>query len=71
LFLDGQLLGRQRIGRKKEFTLRLPLKAIAPGSHELTIVSNVYSVPDKFLGNGDFRPLSFRLRQLTLTNGDK
>jgi hypothetical protein len=71
LFIDGQLLGRQRIGRKKEFALRLPLNAIVLGSHELKIVSNVYSVPDTFLGNGDFRPLSFRLRHLTLTNEDK
>jgi hypothetical protein len=71
LFLDGQSLARERIGRKKEFTLRLPLRGIVPGSHELMIVSNTYSVPDKLLGNGDFRPLSFRLRQLTLTNGGK
>jgi glycosyltransferase involved in cell wall biosynthesis len=71
LFLDGQPLGRQRIGRRKDFTLNIALKAIAPGSHELKIVSNTYGVPDNFMGNGDFRPLSFKLRQLTLMNGDK
>jgi hypothetical protein len=70
LFLDGQPLGRQRIGRKKEFTLTVSLKAIAPGSHELKIISNTYGVPDKSMGNGDFRPLSFKLRQLTLTNSN-
>jgi hypothetical protein len=68
LFVDGQLLRRQRIGRKKRFSLRLPLNAIAPGDHELKIVSNVYSVPNKFLANGDFRPLSFRVTTTYIDN---
>lgn len=68
LFLNDQSLGRQRIGRKQEFTVIVPLPAVAPGEHTLKIASNTYGVPEIYLGNGDFRPLSFKLRQLILTN---
>jgi glycosyltransferase involved in cell wall biosynthesis len=71
LYVDGQLLGRQRIGRKKEFSVIFPLGAITAGEHTVKIVSNTYSVPDAIMSNGDFRPLSFRLRQLTPTNGNQ
>jgi glycosyltransferase involved in cell wall biosynthesis len=71
LYVDDQLLGRQRIGRKKEFSVTFPLGVIAPGEHTVKIVSNTYSVPDNIAGNGDFRPLSFKLRQLILTNGNQ
>jgi glycosyltransferase involved in cell wall biosynthesis len=70
LYIDNQLLGRQRIGRKKEFSVTFTLRAITPGEHTVKIVSNTYSVPDKLMSNGDFRPLSFRLRQLLLTHGN-
>jgi hypothetical protein len=71
LYVDDQLLGRQRIGRKKEFSVTFPLGAITPGEHTVKIVSNTYSVPDNIAGNGDFRPLSFKLQQLILTNGNQ
>ncbi len=71
LYIDDQLLGRQRIGRKKEFSVTFPLGAITPGEHTVKFVSNTYSVPDKIMSNGDFRPLSFRLRQLILTHSNQ
>jgi glycosyltransferase involved in cell wall biosynthesis len=65
-FLDGRPLGRHRVGRARDFSVTWPLPDIAPARHELQIVSNAYTVPHDVLGNQDFRPLSFRLEQLTL-----
>ncbi len=65
-FLDGRPLGRKSIGRARHFALTWPIDNVAPGLHELQIVSNAYTVPHDVLGNQDFRPLSFSLEQLTL-----
>ena len=70
VFVEGQCLGGRRLGPGKTFALRLPLNALRPGKYEVKVVSNAYGVPDQVLGNGDFRPLSFRLRALNATSGD-
>jgi glycosyltransferase involved in cell wall biosynthesis len=65
-FLDGRPVGRHRVGRARDFSVRWPLGDVSSGAHELQIVSNAYTVPHDLLGNQDFRPLSFRLEQLSL-----
>ena len=40
---------------------------VAPGEHELQLLSNTYLVADDFRANADYRPLSFKLHQLKLT----
>jgi glycosyltransferase involved in cell wall biosynthesis len=64
LYIDGTPMGQQRISRKADFTVMFPLHATTPGAHEVKIVSSSYTVAHDHLGNGDFRPLSFNLKQL-------
>jgi glycosyltransferase involved in cell wall biosynthesis len=70
-FLDGRPVGRHRIGRARDFSVAWPLGDVTPGRHELQIVSNAYTVPHDVLRNQDFRPLSFKLEQLTLTSANR
>jgi hypothetical protein len=65
--VDGQALGRHRVGRRTPFRAVLPLSGVAPGEHELQLLSNTYLVADDFRANADYRPLSFKLHQLKLT----
>jgi glycosyltransferase involved in cell wall biosynthesis len=65
--LDGRPLGRQHVGRKQEFVLTVPLGEVQPGEHQLRLVANTYVSHHAYRGNQDFRPLSFKLRQLRLT----
>jgi glycosyltransferase involved in cell wall biosynthesis len=67
LELDGRPLGRQRIGRRQEFALSVPLGDVGPGEHRLRVVANTFVSHHAYRGNQDFRPLSFKLRQLRLT----
>ena len=46
------------------FSTRLPIAHLVPGRHRLTVDANGFLVPHTRLGNGDYRPLSFRLVQL-------
>ena len=46
------------------FSTRLPIAHLPPGRHHLTVDSNGFLVPHMRLGNGDYRPLSFRLVRL-------
>jgi len=66
-FLDGKSLGRRSTGRHREFSVSWPLSSAAPGRHELTVTSNAHTVPHDILGNQDYRPLAFKLEELTLT----
>jgi glycosyltransferase involved in cell wall biosynthesis len=65
--VDGRRLGRHRVGRRTPFRAVLPLTGVAPGPHELQLLSNTYLVADDFRANADYRPLSFKLHQLKLT----
>jgi glycosyltransferase involved in cell wall biosynthesis len=65
--VDGRPLGRHRVGRRTPFRAVLPLTGVAPGEHELQLLSNTYLVADDFRANADYRPLSFKLHQLKLT----
>jgi glycosyltransferase involved in cell wall biosynthesis len=69
LFVDQAPVGRGHAGRQQEFILKLPLGNLAPGRHELKIVANTFVVPHDYMGVQDFRPLVFKLSQLTVTDG--
>ena len=69
--VDGLIVGRHRIGRSGEFAARLPLAApLAPGPHTVEIEASQWFVPDRFQGNGDFRPLAWRLGEVELEAED-
>lgn len=65
--VDGRSLGQRGVGRnQREFSLSWSLGRTSAGRHELHIVSTAYTVPHDVLGNNDYRPLSFKLEQLTV-----
>jgi glycosyltransferase involved in cell wall biosynthesis len=65
--VDDRAVGRCRVGRRRQFQAVLPLDGVPPGEHHLELVSNTFLVLDEFRGNEDYRPLSFKVRQLRLT----
>ena len=52
------------------FRIEVPLAAVAGGVHEAEITSSTSVVPHDLWGNGDFRPLSFRLQQCDVRTVD-
>src|SRR5262249_55480850 len=55
LFLDGRPVARHCPGKEPNFRLELDITGLAPGPHELKMVSRSYVVPHDYLGNGDLR----------------
>lgn len=45
------------------FRAEIPLTGVAPGSHIVEIAASASVVPHDLWGNGDYRPLSFRLQE--------
>src|SRR5262249_32955248 len=66
LHVDGKLVDRFRVRPRRPFRLRLPLPELRPGRHELEIRSTPFLVPHDYHGNGDMRPLTFRLVRLEM-----
>lgn len=52
------------------FAVRLPMHQLAPGAHRLIVEANQFFVPDVRWGNGDARPLSFRVLRLEVVRSD-
>jgi glycosyltransferase involved in cell wall biosynthesis len=69
IYIDQTLVNHSRVGNQPVFTLEVPLGNLTPGRHELKIVANTSIVPYEFLGVQDFRPLVFKLSELSLTAG--
>lgn len=65
------LAGRHRIRGPGNFAVRLPLApALAPGAHTVEVEASGWFVPDRVGGNGDFRPLSWRLGEVRLEGAE-
>jgi hypothetical protein len=69
IYIDQTLVNHGHVGHQPAFTLEVPLGNLTPGRHELKIVANTSIVPFEFLGVQDFRPLVFKLSELSLTAG--
>jgi hypothetical protein len=67
LSLGAKWLGRFWAVRSGSFALAAPLDGVASGRHQLRVEANTYLVLHDFRGNGDFRPVSFKLRRLSLS----
>lgn len=67
LYLDDRHVHCEQVGRGQTFALSVPLGDVAPGRHELKVVSSTFVVPHDYMGIGDYRPLSFKLTKLKLT----
>jgi glycosyltransferase involved in cell wall biosynthesis len=64
--LDGRALGTQHATRQGAFAVRIPLDGVAAGQHELRVTANTYVTPYEYTGAEDHRPLSYKLKDLTL-----
>jgi hypothetical protein len=63
--VDGQEIGQKVIKESGHFTLELlPLQPVAQGIHGVEVKASAWFVPHRFLGNGDYRPLSFRMEEI-------
>lgn len=64
IFIDGQLVSHRRVQQRSLFTLTADLRRFPPGVHQLRVVSSSYIVPHDLVGNQDYRPLAFRVKEL-------
>jgi hypothetical protein len=64
--VDRRVLLRHRVADQQPFVLSVPLTGLAAGRHELEITTRPFLVPDEYLGDGDQRPLAFRLQEVRL-----
>ena len=66
VILDGRVVHHEHLARGCNFSITIPVAGLAPGRHALCVNASAFLVLDDYLGNRDFRPLSFRLRRLLL-----
>ena len=59
--VDGKILLRHRLTAGGPFCLSVPVDGFAPGEHRLEVRSSSFVLADDFFGNGDYRPLVFKL----------
>ncbi len=60
--VDGEDLGQQCIERSGDFALQLPLRdPLSSGLHTVEVEASTWFVPHRFMRNGDFRPLAWRV----------
>jgi hypothetical protein len=45
----------------------VPITHLAPGRYSLAVDASAYIVPHDLWGNGDFRPLAYRLRKFEVS----
>ena len=65
--LDDRVVGRHPVRATAAFEARLALPAALPaGSHSVTVEAGAWFVPDRHTGNGDVRPLSWRMNAVEL-----
>lgn len=67
LSVGERKLGRFWAGPSGAFALAAALDGVESGRQELRIEANSYLVLHDFRANGDFRPVSFKLRRLSLS----
>jgi hypothetical protein len=68
--VDEQVIGRHRLGESGDFTVHLPAPSpVASGLHTVEVEASAWFVPHRFAGNGDFRPLAWRLVDVELEGG--
>lgn len=65
--VDDKEIGRPYLAKSGDFSLRLPLSSpLPPGLHSIEIKTNTWFVPHRFTGNNDFRPLAWRMLDISL-----
>jgi hypothetical protein len=65
--VDHEVVGQHRIRRPGNFAARVPLPGpLAPGTHTVEIEASAWFVPGRFTGDGDLRPLAWRMGEVAL-----
>ncbi len=68
--VNERIVGRHRILDVGDFAVRMRLaERLAPGTHTVEVAASAWFVPDQLAGNGDFRPLAWRVAELELAAG--
>jgi glycosyltransferase involved in cell wall biosynthesis len=70
LTVDGRSLGSQRILSRNEFSIEWPVIGLPAGRHRFRITASQFMVPHDYFGNGDFRPLSYRVSRVEIDGVD-
>jgi len=66
-FLNGEEMGRKRFKTTGDFSLRFDLAQEAPaGLITIQIKATAWFVPHLFFKNGDFRPISWKFKRISL-----
>jgi glycosyltransferase involved in cell wall biosynthesis len=64
VFVDGNHCGSRQMKRRSSFEIRIAVKNLTAGLHEVRVTSSSWFVPDDFTHSGDFRPLAFQVTTL-------
>ncbi len=64
VLVDGHVMVVASTAGQNRFEVRIPIPDQTPGPRQVLIHANTFMVPHDLWGNKDFRPLSFRLRDL-------
>jgi glycosyltransferase involved in cell wall biosynthesis len=68
--IDGQTVLDHRLP-SGPFCLAVPVAGFAPGPHQMEVRSRSFVLVNDFLGNGDYRPLAFKLIGLRVSGADR
>jgi hypothetical protein len=67
IFGDGEKIGERGVEKTGDFQLEFSLpQPWRPGSHNIEVRANTWFVRHRFARNRDYRPLSFRLKEVRL-----
>jgi glycosyltransferase involved in cell wall biosynthesis len=65
--IDGRVVGRHRVDRTGDVVVELPLPGpVPPGRHTLLVEASGWFVSHAITGNGDHRPLAWRVGEVEL-----
>lgn len=68
-FVDRTSLGVRDV-TGAEFALEWPLNDVPEKTRTIRLVASTFMVPNDYLGNGDFRPLSYRPSRIEVEDGE-
>jgi hypothetical protein len=60
--VDKDMVGRHTVSSSGRFVARIPMAGpLAPGRHTVEVEASAWWIPDRYLRNGDLRPLAWMM----------
>jgi glycosyltransferase involved in cell wall biosynthesis len=60
--VDKDMVGRHTVSSSGRFVVRIPMAGpLAPGRHTVEVEASAWWIPDRYLRNGDLRPLAWMM----------